>query len=159
MARFKSFLVKLKQFFKRYNDKRQNYVRKMIKIECGFPPSYCIGCVVCGGTGYILVDDEVDIEIGDMSKCGKNPAWLHYIPDSSFNYVKPTIYFFIPSSHFTDGKVKVELGGVKQWTNLEDIIFDSLEHETIHHLIAKMLNMFLSQKLDNIHKEMIHNEW
>jgi hypothetical protein len=129
----------------------------MIKIECGFPRSLCIGCSVCGGRGYILVDDEVDIKIGDMTKCGAHPARLHYIPNSLVNYVyvTPTIYLFIPSSHFIDDKVYVKFGDVERLADLEDIIYDSLGHETIHYLLAKMFNMYLSKELDNVHKEML----
>jgi hypothetical protein len=130
----------------------------IIKIECGFPPSFCIGCLVCGGRGYILVEDEVDIRIGDVDRCGNNPARLNYVPNSSVSYVKPTIHLFIPSSHFEDGKVKVGFGGVKRLVDLEEIIFDSLEHEVVHYLLAKMLNIYLSKKLENVHKEMMTTE-
>ena len=147
---------------KRQNFKRnlksawqQKISRKMIKIECGFPRLFCNGCFVCGGRGYILVDDAVDIKIGDMTKCGNNPAWLHYIPNSLVNYATPTIYLFIPSSHFINDKVRIRFNnGVEQLSDLDDILYDSLEHETIHYLLAKMFNMYLSKKLDNIHRAM-----
>jgi hypothetical protein len=130
----------------------------MIKIECGFPRLFCIGCSVCGGKGYILVDDEVEIRIGDIITSRNNPAWLHYIPNDLVNYVyvTPTIFLFIPSSHLINGKVRVRFNnGVEQLADLEDILYDSLEHETIHYLLAKMFNMYISKKLENVHTAML----
>lgn len=129
---------------------------KMIKIECGYPRSSCIECLYyseCGGRGYILVvEDYVDIKIGNASICTRNPARLYLL-----NYAMPTLYLFIPSQNCFNDKIYATLGGVRQLVDLEDILCESLEHETIHYLLAKMFNMDISKKLDNIHGAMF--EW
>jgi hypothetical protein len=123
----------------------------MIEIECGRPRSFCIGCSACGGRGYVLVDEDyVDIKIGDAVICTGNPARLYLL-----NHATPTILLFIPSQRFINGKVRVLFDGFEQLAELEEILFDSLEHETIHYLLAKMFNMYLSIKLDNVHRAML----
>jgi hypothetical protein len=122
----------------------------MIKIKCGRPSSFCIGCSACGGRGYVLVDEDyVDLKIGDAVICTGNPARLYLL-----NYTTPTIYLFIPSQNIFNDKIYATLGGVRQLVDLEDILYDSLEHETIHYLLAKMLNMYVSEKLENVHTAM-----
>jgi hypothetical protein len=126
---------------------------KMIKIECGCPPSFCIGCSACGGRGYILADEDyLDIKIGDAVICTGNPARLYLL-----DHATPAIFLFIPSSLFINGKVRVLFDRVEQLAVLEEILYDSLEHETIHYLLAKMFNMYTSKKLENIHKTIL--EW